>query len=102
MTTISIIAGMLRIAPGIGDGSAFRAAMATVVVGGRSLSPLLTLIVTPAIYMFFDKSQSLRVGKLLKLPDWFWGRLRGIPGRVARPPAEALASPPVERPATAD
>jgi hypothetical protein len=32
---------------------------------------LLTLIVTPVIYTYFDDLQSLRVGKLLKLPDWF-------------------------------
>ncbi|MBP2671165.1 MAG: Acriflavin resistance protein, partial [candidate division NC10 bacterium] len=46
MTTISIIAGMLPIALGKGDGSASRAAMATVVVGGQTLCLLLTLLVT--------------------------------------------------------
>jgi HAE1 family hydrophobic/amphiphilic exporter-1 len=102
MTTISIIAGMLPIALGKGDGSASRAAMATVAVGGQSLCLLLTLLVTPVLYAYFDDLQSLRVGKLLKLPDWFWERLRWIPGRVARPPAKDPASPPVERSATAD
>jgi hypothetical protein len=63
---------------------------------------LLTLIVTPVIYTYFDDLQSLRVGKLLKLPDWFWERLRWIPGRVARPSAEAPASPPFERPTAGD
>jgi hypothetical protein len=102
MTTISIIAGMLLIALGKGDGSASRAAMATVVVGGQSLCLLLTLIVTPVISTSFDDLQSLPVGKLLKLPDWFWERLRWIPGRVARPSAEAPASPPFERPTAVD
>ncbi len=98
MTTISIIAGMLPIALGKGDGSASRAAMATVVVGGQSLCLLLTLLVTPVLYTYFDDLQSLRIGKLSKVPDWFWERLRWVPSRVARPPAAgAPASPPAER-----
>jgi hypothetical protein len=63
---------------------------------------LLTLIVTPVLDTYFDDRQSLRVGKLLKLPDWFWERLRWISGRVARLSAEAPASPPFERPTAAD
>jgi len=63
---------------------------------------LRTLIVTPALYTYFDDRQSLRVGKLLQLPDWFWERLCWIPGRVARLSAEAPASPPFERPTAAD
>ena len=102
MTTISIIAGMLPIALGKGDGSASRAAMATVVVGGQSLCLVLTLLVTPVLYTYFDDLQSLRVGKLSKLPDWFWERLRWVPNRVARQPAEAPASPPAERTTAAD
>ncbi|HEX9899650.1 MAG TPA: efflux RND transporter permease subunit, partial [Candidatus Methylomirabilis sp.] len=98
MTTLSIIAGMLPIALGKGDGSASRAAMATVVVGGQTLCLLLTLLVTPVLYTYFDDLQSLRVGKLAKLPDWFWERLRWVPSRVARPPAAgAPISPPAER-----
>jgi len=85
MTTMSIIAGMLPIALGKGDGSASRAAMATVVVGGQTLCLLLTLLVTPVLYTYFDDLQSLRVGKLLRIPEWFWERLRWIPARVARP-----------------
>ncbi|MBI3084766.1 MAG: efflux RND transporter permease subunit [candidate division NC10 bacterium] len=109
MTTLSIIAGMLPIALGKGDGSASRAAMATVVVGGQTLCLLLTLLVTPVLYTYFDDLQSLRVGKLLRLPDWFWERLRWIPSRVTRPPvrgtpdsfgaAEAPVGPPAGRPA---
>jgi len=98
MTTITIIVGMLPIALGKGDGSASRAAMATVVVGGQTLCLLLTLLVTPVLYTYFDDLQSLRVGKLAKLPDWFWERLRWVPSRVARPPAAgAPISPPAER-----
>jgi len=98
MTTISIIAGMLPIALGKGDGSASRAAMATVVVGGQTLCLLLTLLVTPVLYTYFDDLQSLRIGKLAKLPDRFWERLRRVPSRVARPSAAgAPVCPPAER-----
>jgi HAE1 family hydrophobic/amphiphilic exporter-1 len=91
MTTISIIAGMLPIAVGKGDGSASRAAMATVVVGGQALCLLLTLLVTPVIYTYFDDLRSLRVGKLAKLPAWFWERLRWLPERIG--PSKAPAEP---------
>ncbi len=98
MTTISIIAGMLPIALAKGDGSASRAAMATVVVGGQTMCLLLTLLVTPVLYTYFDDLQSLRVGKLSRIPDWFWERLRWVPSRVTRPPAaEAPVGPPAER-----
>jgi HAE1 family hydrophobic/amphiphilic exporter-1 len=95
MTTISIIAGMLPIALGKGDGSASRAAMATVVVGGQTLCLLLTLLVTPVIYTYFDDLRSLRIGKLAKLPEWFWERLRRAPSRLggARAPEEPAGRP---------
>jgi hydrophobic/amphiphilic exporter-1 (mainly G- bacteria), HAE1 family len=87
MTTISIIAGMLPIALGRGDGSASRAAMATVVVGGQTLCLLLTLLVTPVVYTYFDDLRSLRVGKVANVPDWFWARLRWVPSRLPHAPA---------------
>jgi HAE1 family hydrophobic/amphiphilic exporter-1 len=92
MTTISIIAGMMPIALGKGDGSGSRAAMATVVVGGQTLCLLLTLLVTPVIYTYFDDLRSLRVGTLAKLPAWFWERLRWAPSRTATP-AKAPVGP---------
>ena len=102
MTTISIIAGMLPIALGKGDGSASRAAMATVVVGGQTLCLLLTLLVTPVVYTYFDDLRSLRVGKLAKLPDWFWERLRWSPSRLPHPAAKAPVGQSAERTAAGD
>jgi HAE1 family hydrophobic/amphiphilic exporter-1 len=103
MTTVSIIAGMLPIALGKGDGSSSRAAMATVVVGGQTLCLLLTLLVTPVIYTYFDDLSSLRIGKLAKLPDWFWERLRWVPSRLADAPApKEPAGQPVERTTAGD
>lgn len=54
MTTIAIIAGMLPIAFGKGAGAGSRAAMAVTIVGGQVLCLLLTLLVTPVVYSYFD------------------------------------------------
>lgn len=54
MTTLMLIAGMIPIALGEGPGSASRASMAKVIVGGQAMSLLLTLLVTPVAYSLFD------------------------------------------------
>jgi HAE1 family hydrophobic/amphiphilic exporter-1 len=54
MTTITLIAAMIPIALGKGPGAASRASLAKVIIGGQALSLLLTLVVTPVSYSFFD------------------------------------------------
>jgi HAE1 family hydrophobic/amphiphilic exporter-1 len=54
MTTIAIIAGMLPIAFGRGSGAGSRATMAVTIIGGQMLCLLLTLLVTPVVYSYFD------------------------------------------------
>ena len=54
MTTISIVAGMLPIAFGRGAGAGSRASMAVTIIGGQMLCLLLTLLVTPVVYSYFD------------------------------------------------
>jgi HAE1 family hydrophobic/amphiphilic exporter-1 len=54
MTTITLIAAMVPIALGKGPGAASRASLAKVIIGGQLLSLLLTLVVTPVAYSFFD------------------------------------------------
>jgi HAE1 family hydrophobic/amphiphilic exporter-1 len=68
MTTLAIIAGMLPVALGRGDGSASRASLATVVVGGQALCLVVTLIVTPVIYSMFDDLSGLRVFSWVRFP----------------------------------
>ncbi len=76
MTTLTIIAGMLPIALGRGDGAAARASLATVVVGGQALCLFITLLVTPVVYSFFDDMRGLGVSSFAPGRVWRWMRTR--------------------------
>jgi HAE1 family hydrophobic/amphiphilic exporter-1 len=54
MTTLAMIFGMFPIALALGEGGGFRAPMARAVIGGLITSTLLTLIVVPVAYTYFD------------------------------------------------
>ena len=86
MTTLAIIAGMLPVALGRGDGAASRASLATVVVGGQTLCLLVTLLVTPVIYSMFDDLRGLRVFSRIRFPRWkaaLVARWQWVNGRTA-------------------
>jgi hydrophobic/amphiphilic exporter-1 (mainly G- bacteria), HAE1 family len=88
MTTLAIIAGMLPVALGRGDGAASRASLALVVVGGQALCLLVTLVVTPVIYSMFDDISGLRAFSRIRFPRlrraWVTRRLGESP-RPLRP-----------------
>ncbi|ABS24456.1 efflux RND transporter permease subunit [Anaeromyxobacter sp. Fw109-5] len=54
MTSVAIIAGMIPVALGAGEGGDFRAPLGRAVIGGVITSTLLTLLVIPTVYEIMD------------------------------------------------
>jgi HAE1 family hydrophobic/amphiphilic exporter-1 len=50
MTTVALIAGMIPVALGVGEGADFRAPLGRAVIGGVITSTVLTLLVIPTVY----------------------------------------------------
>ena len=76
MTTVMLVAGMVPIALGTGPGTASRASMAKVIIGGQILCLLLTLLLTPVAYSLFDDLGHTRLFARAA------GRLRALAARL--------------------
>ena len=57
MTSLTTALGLLPMALGFGEGSEIRAPMAITVIGGLTVSTLLTLIVIPVVYSLMDRKR---------------------------------------------
>ncbi len=55
MTTLTTVLGLLPMAIGLGEGAEVRTPMAITVIGGLSVSTLLTLVVIPVVYSLLDR-----------------------------------------------
>jgi hydrophobic/amphiphilic exporter-1 (mainly G- bacteria), HAE1 family len=82
MTTFAAIFGTLPIALGTGAGAELRQPLGVAVVGGLVLSQLLTLFITPVVYIYLD-----RIDRMLKYR--LEPQLREVPDHPERPPAIA-------------
>jgi HAE1 family hydrophobic/amphiphilic exporter-1 len=62
MTSFALIAGMIPVALGAGEGAEFRAPMGRAIIGGVITSTLLTLLVIPTIYELMDRARDRVIG----------------------------------------
>ena len=82
MTTLALIAGMIPVALGIGEGADFRAPLGRAVIGGVIASTVLTLVVIPTVYEIMEHWRSSLLGRFRR------------PGHGhATPPASPPAAP---------
>ncbi len=68
MTTVALIAGMIPVAIGSGEGADFRAPLGRAIIGGTITSTILTLLVIPTIYEIFDEWRT-KVSGWVKFPE---------------------------------
>jgi multidrug efflux pump len=60
MTTLAAALGALPLAIGFGEGAELRRPLGVAIIGGLVASQLLTLLTTPAVYLFMDKFRPRR------------------------------------------
>jgi HAE1 family hydrophobic/amphiphilic exporter-1 len=68
MTTMAALFGTLPVALGYGEGGDARQALGLAVVGGLIVSQLLTLYITPVLYLYLEKLQG-RLRRVKAVPE---------------------------------
>jgi HAE1 family hydrophobic/amphiphilic exporter-1 len=80
MTTAAMVAGMLPLALGLGEGAEQRAPMAHALIGGLITSTLLTLIVVPVVYTCLEDLKAELPRRLME-----WRRARSSSPGMEKP-----------------
>jgi len=80
MTTFALVAGMVPVALGAGEGGDFRAPLGITVIGGVITSTLLTLLVIPTVYEILADSR-----------DWLSARFFGPREKTVHAPGHATS-----------
>jgi HAE1 family hydrophobic/amphiphilic exporter-1 len=83
MTTLALIAGMIPVSLGRGEGADFRAPLGRAVIGGVIASTVLSLLVIPTVYEIFDEWR-----------EWLFAKFRG---KSAQPRGTAVRTLEPER-----
>jgi HAE1 family hydrophobic/amphiphilic exporter-1 len=63
MTTFALIAGMMPVAIGVGEGGEFYRPMAVAIIGGTLTATMLTLLVVPTFYDSIEISRDRAIAK---------------------------------------
>ena len=95
MTTVALVAGLMPLAIGLEEGSETYKGMASVIIGGMLSSTVLSLLVVPCMYTYFDDLQNL----LIRLWNWrpFRSRTK-VAVAAAAPAAHAAPTQPTVAP----
>ncbi|HMA11682.1 MAG TPA: efflux RND transporter permease subunit, partial [Steroidobacteraceae bacterium] len=77
MTTFALIAGMMPVAVGVGDGGEFYSPMAVAIIGGVVTSTFLTLLVIPSFYDSIELARERALAKFHRRVEAY-GAVRGF------------------------
>lgn len=86
MTTATTILGMLPTALSLGEGGETMQPLAIVIMGGLTVSTLITLVLIPTIYLIFDRWENKFSDKMPKIFGRITDKIGDIKGKIFKKP----------------